>query len=636
MKKRMHPFFESRLFIALIVLCYLLLTGLLVWLLLAHTRPQIEIMLTKLIPRTLWLNFLLLAFALAINRDRALFFKKKGSVPVFIAIAGVIFVALVAPQTHRIFYDEDIYANMAQNIACTGQAGMANYATFEYGEYFVHWLQYNKDPAGWSFLMSVVFQLFGVNETFAFYLNNALYGLGVIIVYWITALLSGGRRFPAMMAALVYALIPHNVIWSNTISAENAAAVFGGLAVLSALYWLKSREPRRLFLLATVLPFACNMRPESSLIVVVVLAAVAFNMFSSRKRNDAGLSATDGEPAGSPLQSGNDAAPPFSHPFATRTFWAMGLIPFALIIPFILHLYAMSGQSWGAEGAKFAVSFFHRNVAINGAYFFNNKEFPLIFTLFAIIGLLLWRRCRKYPEKDAGRTSNNSLNESTQALFRASSSKTTSEALCTEGFPVIMMLIWFFLFWGIFLFFYAGSYKYGADVRFGLLCFMPLAVMAGLGGEVFRGWLEGFFSDRLSATILLMLLLLICWLKFVPLIRTVGQEAWGARCDHRYAREFIKKIPNRSVVLTHVPTMFLLWGQNAIQAYAGINNPEIIQDMMKRFHGHVYFHKGYWCNANSQANRDICNRIADQYALELVAEAHEQTYAYALYRMRNK
>jgi 4-amino-4-deoxy-L-arabinose transferase-like glycosyltransferase len=197
-------------------------------------------------------------------------------------IVGLLLVSQVAPQIHRIYYDEDIYANMSQNIACTNQAGMANYGTFEYGEYFVHWLLYNKDPAGWPFLMSMVFQLFGVNETFTFYLNNVLYAGGIVIVFFIAKLLTGGLWFPALLAALVYALVPHNLIWANTISPENAAAVFGGLAVLSALYWLKTREARRLFLSAVVIPFACNMRPESSLIALVIMAAIALNIFADR------------------------------------------------------------------------------------------------------------------------------------------------------------------------------------------------------------------------------------------------------------------------------------------------------------------------------------------------------------------
>ena len=256
-----------------------------------------------------------------------------------ILIAGLLLVTLAAPQVHRIYYDEDIYANMGQNIAYTGQTGMANYGTFEYGEYFVNWLLYNKDPSGWPFLISLVFQLFGTDETYAFYLNNLLFAGGILIVFFIARILAGGW-FAGLVAALIYALIPHNLVWSNTIAAENPAAVFGGLAVLCTLVWLRSRETRHLFLLAAVLPFACAMRPESAMIGLWALAAAALNLFSD-----------------APAPSRSDRMRCVSRiPFATRVFWAMGLISFALVIPLIWHFYAMSGQSWGAEGAKFATS----------------------------------------------------------------------------------------------------------------------------------------------------------------------------------------------------------------------------------------------------------------------------------------
>jgi hypothetical protein len=675
LKTRAQKFFDSRSFLVLTGLLYLALGGVLFYVIGTRTKPEIEIILTKLIPKVLWVNFLLIAFGVVLCRSdiagavRDLFkieeSEKRNAVSRFttlftpgiwlmlIVIAGSLIVTQVAPQTHRIYYDEDIYANMGQNIAYTGQAGMANYGTFEYGEYFVNWILYNKDPAGWPFLISMVIQLFGTDETLAFYLNNLLFAGGILIVFFIARMLAGGSPFPALLAALVYALIPHNLIWANTIAAENAAAVFGGLAVLCALAWLRTREARRLFLLAAVLPFACAMRPESALIALWVFAAAAINLFADGRR-----------PAAVSPDPARCSGAHFCHPLATRSFWAIGLIAFALILPHVWHFYAMSGESWGAEGAKFAISFFTENLTVNGFYFFNNHEFPLLFTLLALIGLAAWKGLRG----QGGR----------QVDFRS----------------VLLMLFWFLLFWGIFLFFYAGSYKFGADVRFALLCFIPLSVLAGLGGGVLRGWLGGLFpfegeradaaasgetevvapaqavlshsgqrsgekeedvrigkkregapaggwqgfqgGNRLPVSGLLVLLLLISWLKFVPLIRTVGQEAWGARYDHKNAREFIQEIPNRAIVLTHIPTMFLLWGQSAIQSFAGINNPDLILDLMNRYNGHVYFHKNYWCNAMNDPNRSVCDGIGQRYDLEPVAVAREQSYEYGLYRMTFK
>ena len=47
--------------------------------------------------------------------------------------------------------------------------------------------------------------------------------------------------------------------------------------------------------------------------------------------------------------------------------------------------------------------------------------------------------------------------------------------------------VWFLLFWGIFIFFYAGSYNYGADVRFALVSYIPIALIAGYGAAALEG-----------------------------------------------------------------------------------------------------------------------------------------------------
>jgi len=609
LKTRWQRIVESRWFVPAVILAFAALAGLLFALMGTRAKGEVEILLSGWIPKVLWINFLLILIGLlACRRDiagafRGLFSGAEPSgrmeekIPFFcggslrrrlnrpavylalILLAGYLLVSQVAPQTHRIYFDEDIYANMAQNIALTGQAGMANYATFEYGEYFVNWLQYNKDPAGWPFLVGLAFQLLGTDEVWMFHLNNLLFCGGILLVFFITRIVAGGV-FPGLIGALVFALIPHNLIWSNTGAAEPASAFFGGAAVLCVLVWLRSRAWRHLFLMAVLLPFACAMRPEAGMIGLWALAAVAANTAA----DTAGGSPED-----------------FRHPFLSRRFWAAGIAAFALLVPHIWHIWAVSGHSWGAEGAKFAFTFFGNNLSTNGLYYLDNAAFPVLFTLLAVLGL--------------------------------------AAGLSKDRRLVGLIGLWWFLFWGIFLFFYAGSYRYGADVRFAVLSFMPLAVLAGIGGGAVRGWLERIGTlqgTKGAASALLVLVLLLAWLKFLPLVRLVGQEAWGARYDHNHAREFIKKIPERSIVLTHVPTMFLVWGQNAIQAYAGVNNPDLIRDLMARYGGNVYFHQSYWCNTQNDSNRLVCEVIRGRYDLAPVATAREQTNEYGLYRMTFK
>lgn len=325
-------------------------------------------------------------------------------------------------------------------------------------------------------------------------------------------------------------------------------------------------------MLVLLAPFACQMRPESVLIFLWLMTA--FLLFSPGS-------------------------------LISREVWTFGILTTLFLMPHFLHFYAVSGHTWGTEGNMFSLSFFWNNLDTNGIYYLNNSHFPVLLTVFAVVGLfcspfsLRWR---------------------------------------------LLILVWFLIFWGIFLFFYAGSYRYGADVRFSLLSFMPLSILVGMGGGFIREKIGRIVSGlgvqdgklKGTASCLVLALMLFGFLEFFPMVRRVGQEAWGARYDHRYAREFIEKIPRRSIILTQNPTMFLLWKRNAIQTFAGTNNPDLIERLMERYQGHVYFHYNYWCNTQSRRNRRLCQSIRERYRLKEIARAHEQDYEYGLYQMSLK
>ncbi len=594
-------------------------------------------------------------------------------------ISAAVAVTSVAPRVHRIYYDEDIYGNVAQSMALKGQAAMCNYGVFEYDEYHPHWQIYNKEPSGWPFLVSMAFQIGGVDEEHGFRMNNLLYLGGILLCFWIVHIVTG-RFFPAIMGALVWAAIPQNIVWSNTMAAEPAAAFFGGLAVLCLLVYLKTGRLRHLALLCLVVPLASQMRPESGLIGLWAFLAL---LVTTPRR-------------------------------LTRwEVWLLGIPALVFILPQFLHIHAVSGESWGAEGAKFSLEFFFKNIAVNGPYYLNNQLFPAVFTFLAFLGLAgpLRNRGRRDEDGPASAVSaGNAVGTVTAAPSRPDEAAGTdridvsgsSDLSRSRGGGWVkigdekgkggvgpaargarfvlpgLFLLWFVMFWGIFLFFYAGSYKYGADVRFALVSFMPLAVLAGMGADRLQAVItrltyrlaarrphtaraaagrmrspapdpEPFGSPPLSgddagrpfraggalAAGLIFVLLLYSWLPFLPLIRLVSQEAWGARYDHAYARQFIEKIPRRSVVLTHVPTMLLLWQQGAIQTFAGINNPDIITELLKRYNGHVYFHHNYWCSTAGH-HKELCSMMREKYELTEIAAAQEQHVHYGLYRIRFK
>jgi len=594
LKILLRNLYDSRFSGWVVAAAYLLLAGVILYVIDYHPKAALETLLINGTPWTLRINFLLILIGIGLcRRDLAAFLQTLfpggesrrriflNLLPLLILLVlAFIMVSFVAPRVHRIYYDEDIYANIGQNIALLGQNAMANYAAFDYGDYQLLWSSYSKEPGGWPLLISMAFQLFGVNELYAFLLNNLLYLGGILVVFFITREIIKDKKtgdsapiFPAFLAAAVYAVIPHNLIWSNTAAAEPSAAFFTGLTVLCLLVWLRTGEARHLFLLAVVAPFACQFRPESGLLVALAFAAVVI------------IPAT-------PLSL-----------LRRKDFWVMGLPAALLIAPQLLHLFVVNGQDWGAPGAVFSWSYLWKNLAVNGPYYLNNEQFPVLFTLLAVAGVIFGR---------AG------------------------------GGRRIILRVWFLLFWGIFLFFYAGSYRFGADVRFALLSFMPIAVLAGLGGGFVRDMIgvkeagEGGRNAFGGRGILILVVLIAFWMPFIPMVRTVGQQAWEARIDHQSAREFIETIPERSIVLTHIPSMFLLWNRNAIQTYAGVNDPDMIQSLLAKYQGHVYFHENYWCHAEPDTPPGLCGRIRAKYDLEEFVTATEQHRRYGLYRLHLK
>jgi 4-amino-4-deoxy-L-arabinose transferase-like glycosyltransferase len=549
---------------------YALLLGLLAFFLVHFPKDALQQMLIRWQVINLWINFFCLAGIIVVClEDIKQFFRgirnRRYLWPGIILAGALVMVLFVAPHGHRIYYDEDIYSNVGQNIALDGRSGYTNYGTFEYGEYFIHWLAYNKEPGGWPFLQAVAFKIMGVHEELAFYINNLLYLGSIVLIFLLLRQITSGNVMAAAFGALVFACTPHNIIWSATGAAEPAAAFFAILAVWLATLACRSNEKRHVLFLVLLVPLATQMRMESVLVVPLVLLLVLL------------------------LQPRLPA---------TKFFRLAGLMAGILFFPQVLHLYTVSGHAWGATDMKtLSLTHFYPNIVVNGPYFLLNREYPLVFTLLALVGLV------------AGPVS---------VRLR------------------LFFTTWFLTFFGLFLFFYAGSYHYGADDRFALLTFAPLSILAGLGAFRLVLMIRKMFPDKCGAGIgagLLVVAIVGNSAGFLPVIRQQGQEAWGARHDHDYALEFIKKIPQRSLVLTHNPSVFLLHGHNAIQTYAGRNDPDLIMKNRRKYDGHVYFYYNYWCNTQAKRNVELCGAIKDKYLLKEVCREKEQNFTYILYRI---
>ena len=274
-----------------------------------------------------------------------------------------------------------------------------------------------------------------------------------------------------------------------------------------------------------------------------------------------------------------------------RGWWAAVLF-LALIAVHVAHLFAVRHIPWGTEGARFSWAFVPGNLRANGRFFLGDERFPVLFTALAIVGLASGfdRRSR------------------------------------------VLMAAWFLLFFGIDLVFYAGSYDYGADVRYSLMTYPALAVLGGAGAarlsRVAARLAGGAAGVPLVATVLLFQFL---W--YAPSVRAVSDTAWAARADVRFAKEFAARLPADAYVLTQNPGMFHVWGVGAGQMSRAVASPNYTAWLVAQHAGGVYVHWNFWCNAQDAAQQDLCRRALALGQSTPVGEYRERDQRFAFYRL---
>ena len=468
----------------------------------------------------------------------------------------------VAPRTNRIYYDEQIYQNIGQNLADLRRAQLCNDGAIVNGRLRCASGEYNKQPYAFPHVLSIVFRLFGVGATAAFVVNAFAMGLSVCVVYLLVVVLFADQ-VAAVFAAVLFTLTPEQIVWSASAAVEPSASLACLAAVLAAACFIRSRSTTSLVGTVVATAYAIQFRPESLLIMPVV-----------------GLLIWQRAPA---------------ELTRTRFRWA-ALLFLALAAVHAGHLIAVSHEGWGATRNRLSLSYLAANLRVNGWFYLADARFPLTYTLLAATGLTGRR-------DETGRAA---------------------------------IALYFVLFFGIALVFYAGSYNYGADVRYSLATYPPLAILGGLGASrllrhLARGLAQG--EPGLFAMTSLTMALAVQFLWYVAVVRSTADSAVAARADVRFAQSLVPDLPATAYVLTQNPGMFQVWGVSSGQISLALNRSRL-DELAARYRGGVYMHWNFWCNVPDPVQRGFCDRLLEIRPWEPMRERVEQGQRFALYRLR--
>ena len=309
----------------------------------------------------LWLNLLLCAAGLWWSREslRSCFREVPASTGyrlLAITLLSFLVRGFVPPHGHGLFFDEDIYLNIAQNMVHHGRPDLACFGYFRWDDYFHVDGILNKQPNGYPALLSLFFLLFGVNEKVPAVLSIVLSALSPFLLFLLVRRIYAEK--PALWSALFLSLSPTAVKWAPTCSTEPAFAFFTLLTLFMLSLYCSNRQFKVAFAAFMLLSFTVQFRPEGILLIPVSLL---FLVLFFRDPGDY---------------------------LEEMRFSAIFLLFCTFTGQHLLHLLAFTGDTWGAVYRDtFAITYLLQNMRANLSFFVTNQAFPLAFTICAITGI---------------------------------------------------------------------------------------------------------------------------------------------------------------------------------------------------------------------------------------------------------
>jgi len=147
----------------------------------------------------LWVYATIAVLVYGVSRER----KKFDWLALAPAAAGFLASVLFLSPVHRLFFDEDMYINVASNLT----RAPVNQFTVMGSPGDIQVSTYQNVPAGWPVFLSFAFLAAGRSETVAFWFARLMFALAIAAIYQLARELLSTRR-QAFLAAVFFGATP--------------------------------------------------------------------------------------------------------------------------------------------------------------------------------------------------------------------------------------------------------------------------------------------------------------------------------------------------------------------------------------------------------------------------------------------
>ncbi len=376
----------------------------------------------------------------------------------------------------------------------------------------------------------------------------------------------------SLYSALLFSLIPIHIMWSSTTATSPAFTFFTLFAAVSFFFSFRDDTFKSQILAMSTLAYAMQIRSEGVLLLPI-FGIMTLVMYDK-----------------------------FFTKVREKKFLLVWVLFFILLIPYLVHMnYASQTEAWGSDGKKFSFEYAQVNIPTNLIFWIHGYEtigHPVLFTIFAVIG----------------------------AAYVFTKDKRT----------FTFMMTWFILFFFVYAFFYAGSVKYGVDVRYTLIMYPPFIFLSSIGANLLTQLpKKRFYREVLNFGVIV--LIFISFVQNLPSISTPSLEIEEAKQARSY-REFVisemNYVDDDCYIMSHVPSIFLVMGKGSLQVWNG--QDEKVMDELFNKTDCIIFDDGYWCHVEPYKS-SVCKTLFDDYKLEQISILNKSSMPeYAIYNVSKK
>lgn len=394
-----------------------------------------------------------------------------------------------------------------------------------------------------------------------------LLGTLSIFLIFLIAYMFSEKEKVALFAALLFALIPVHIMWSATAASEPVFVFFTLLAFFSFIFASKTNDWKAYALAGFSLVYALQIRTEG--VILIPIMVCTYLLFDKNRWKNL-------------LR------------FDFVVIWVGFLV---LIAPYLVHTYySFLTDPWGSSDGKFGLQYLERNLPENSWFWvagYPTIEHPLLYTILLIPGIIY--------------------------LFR-------NNRILLSGLG-----IWFFFFFILYVLFYAGSVRYGVDVRYALTGYPAYTIISAYGMYALT---RIRFSLSRYLPIILSGVVLASFVFYLPSIMTPAHdigEARQARLYHDHVLVEARALASDCYIMSHVPSMYLVNGNNALQVWFG-QNQEVMDEIFSKTDC-VVFDDGFWCWVEPYKS-SVCKHMFDGYVLENITSIEVDRKNYGLYYVK--